>query len=162
MVRESELNMAINDCPSQQELNSYHDGERPSDRQAAIAAHLAVCAACREILSRWTSISRLFSETPHQRLSAIARARLYRRMDEVMDRGIIRLAWTLSGLAASVLLLGSVWLTRAENSVGQTASPPPWVAVAYASEMSQGQREPATPAAEYYLASSGGASDEAP
>jgi len=154
--------MSMNDCPSDQELSSYQDGELPSDRRAVVAAHLAVCAVCRDIVAGWTSISRLFTEAPHQRLSAIARARICRRMDEVTDRGFIRLAWTLSGLAASVLLVGSVGLARSENNAAPAASPPPWVAVAYASEMGQSQREPATPAAEYYLASSGGASDELP
>jgi anti-sigma factor RsiW len=154
--------MSRNDCPTEQELSSYHDGELPADRQSAVAAHLAVCAACRDMLARWTAISRLFGAAPHQHLSAIARARVYRRMDEVMDRGLIRLAWTLSGLAAGVLVVGSVWLMRAENAVAPVAAPPPWVSVAYASEMGQTQREPATPAAEYYLASSGGASDELP
>ena len=33
-------------------------------------------------------------------------------------------------------------------------TPPPWIAVAYAGDIGQSQREPATPAAEWYLANS--------
>jgi anti-sigma factor RsiW len=163
MVRDLKADMSIDPCPSEQELSRYYDGQLPYDRRDQIASHLAQCAACRELVAHWTTISRVFREAPHQRLSAIATARVYRRMDEVLERGLVRLAWVVSGLAASVLLAGSMWLMRADTPAAPVAvSPPPWVGVAYASDIGQNQREPATPAAEWYLASSAGSSDELP
>ncbi len=155
--------MAIDHCPGGQELSRYQDGELPPDVRAEVAVHLAACAACRDVLAQLIEISRLFGASRNQQLSQIAKARLYRRMDAVLDGGFVRLAWTLSGLAASVLLIGSVWLMHAEDHAAPlAAAPPPWVGVAYASDIGQSQREPATPAAEWYLASSASTSDELP
>lgn len=154
--------LTTDQCPSEQELSRYHDGELPAGRCEEVAVHLAWCAACRELLARWANISHVFSEAPHQQLSAMARARIYRRMDEVMDRGLLRLAWMTSGLAASVMLMGSMWLLSAEDGAAPVAAtPPPWIGVAYASDIGQSQHEPATPAAEWYLANTG-SSDELP
>jgi anti-sigma factor RsiW len=152
--------MAGNDCPNEQELSAYHDGELPEFRRAAIAEHLASCSACSEVLARWASISRLFNEAPHRRLSGIASERIRRRITQAADGGIVRLAWTLSGLAASVLVIGSLWLTRLDDNTA-LASPPPWLGVGDVRDVAQTQREPVTPAAEWYLASNN-SSDELP
>jgi anti-sigma factor RsiW len=127
--------------------------------RALVTAHLSECPACQLVITRLSAMSRLFAEAPRERLSQIARARLNRRMEAVMDRGMLRLAWTMSGLAASVLVICSVWLM---NLKATPAAPPPWVGVTYASDSAQAAREPATPAAEWYLADAGGPSDDAP
>jgi anti-sigma factor RsiW len=149
-----------NDCPSEQELSAFHDGEMPELRRAGIAEHLSDCVACGEVLARWSAISRLFNEAPHQRLSGIAAERIRRRIAQTADGGVMRLAWTMSGLAASILVIGSLWLTRLDDNTA-LASPPPWLGVSYARDATQTQREPATPAAEWYLASNNN-SDELP
>ena len=154
-----------NKCPSEQELSAYHDGELPQERRAIIVEHLLSCAPCREVIARWTAISQLFNEAPHQRLSGIARERVRRSAMRSADSGILRLAWTMSGLAASVLVVGSLWLTHMNDNLNANtalASPPPWVGVAYARDSGQSQREPVTRATEWYLASNDSSSDELP
>jgi anti-sigma factor RsiW len=160
MVSETSQN-----CPGEQELSAYHDGELPQERRAIVAEHLPSCAPCREVIARWTAISQLFNEAPHQRLSGIARERVRRSAMRSADSGILRLAWTMSGLAASVMVVGSLWLTHLNDNLNADtalASPPPWVGVAYARDTNQSQHEPATPAAEWYLASNSSSSDELP
>ena len=57
-------------------------------------------------------------------------------MARTADSGIVRLAWTMSGLAASVLVAGSLWLTHLNGDLKANtalASPRPrGLGVAYA------------------------------
>jgi anti-sigma factor RsiW len=149
----------MNDCPKEREIEAYHDGELPAEQIPALEAHLAQCNPCQLILQRMVVLSRLISESAGPQLSQIARARVYRRVEAALDRGLVRLAWTFSGMAASVLLAGSLWLASAKQT---PAAAPPWISVAYSSETGTSAREPATPAAEWYLADASGRSDEQP
>jgi len=151
----------MNSCPTEQKLGVWHDGQMSEAERAVVSAHLAECPACQLVAARLSAMSRLFADAPRQRLSQIARARMNRHMDAVMDRGMLRLAWTLSGLAASVLVVCSVWLMNLKPTAA-TAPPPPWVGVTFASDAGQAAREPATPAAEWYLADAGSPTDESP
>jgi hypothetical protein len=73
-----------------------------------------------------------------------------------MEGGLMRTAWMLSGLAASVLVAGSLWLA---NSQEAPQAAPPWVEVSAAST-SLGRDT--TPAAEWYLAGTFSRMEETP
>ena len=111
--------------------------------------HLLTCPACSAELADLRELSAVFSGAETPRLSQIGRARLHRNLDAVLERGLVRFAWSLSGIAAAVLLAGSVWLSQVNEPV-QAAAAPPWVdAVVYAHPL--GNRAE-TPAAQWYLA----------
>jgi anti-sigma factor RsiW len=134
-------------CDRSPQLHAYHDGQLSSADAAAMEAHLLSCLACSAELAELRGISAMFAQAQRPRLSQIERHRLHRNLDAVMERGLVRFAWSLSGVAAAVLLVGSFWLSQATEPV-QAA--PPWVdAVVYAHPL--GDRAE-TPAAQWYLA----------
>lgn len=70
--------------------------------------------------------------TNEPKLSQIARHRLHRAVDDAMDQGLLRLGWGISGIAASVLVVGSLWLMKAQST---PEAAPPWVGVSAVAEM---------------------------
>ncbi|HEY8666258.1 MAG TPA: zf-HC2 domain-containing protein [Tepidisphaeraceae bacterium] len=148
----------MNDCLTSEELSAFHDGELDERGRAVAAQHLAECPACARELARLAAMSQLFVQSPDVHLSQIATARLHRRVDAAMEQGLLRIAWTLSGLAASVLLAGSMWLMHEHRAVPQSA--PPWVELTAATNPLA--RDAASPAAQWYLADASGRGEEAP
>ncbi len=108
------------DCPFNLEIQAYHDGELPSERRTAVEEHLAGCPACAAELAELKNLSAVFAAEPVAELSQIALHRLHRKIDNEMDRGLIRFGWALSGIAASILLVASGWLMKV-NSAGEEA-----------------------------------------
>ena len=138
------------DCPTEQKLSAYHDGELPGDERTAIARHLAWCEACARQLLQLGQMSAFITSSASGGISQIALKRLHNKLDEVMERGLVRWAWEVSGIAAAILLIGSVWLTQLKDPVTASAGVPPWVG-AQASADPVVQVAP-TPAATWYLA----------
>jgi anti-sigma factor RsiW len=145
-------------CEFDEKIAAYHDGELDAQERAAVEAHLAQCAGCRQSLDQLRAMSGLLVSVEQPRLSQIARYRLHQKVGAAMERGLLRLAWTMSGIAASVLLLASVWLMRVNaNAITQApAEAPPWVSVALASSRDPVVRDAASPAAQWYLADASG------
>lgn len=134
-------------CNQTEQLHAYHDGELSPAEAAAMGQHVQSCPACSAELTGLRELSKAFARVESPRLSQISRARLHRNLDAVIERGLVRFAWSLSGVAAAVLLVGSIWLAQSPEPV-QAA--PPWVdAVVYAHPL--GNRAE-TPAAQWYLA----------
>jgi anti-sigma factor RsiW len=153
-----------NNHPTDQQLSAYHDGELPSDERSALAAHLAWCHACLKRIDQLTQMSSLLAGSSPNGISQIALRRLHAKLDEVMERGLIRWAWEVSGIAAAILIVGSIMLARmADPSSARTntgVSVPPWV-------VSQASADPvvsdaATPAVAWYLADARNSSDVSP
>jgi len=144
-------------CDRELQLQAYHDGQLDAEQQSSMQQHLSECEPCRSALAALQSMSALFAGVPQPTLSQISRHRLHAKLDATMERGLVRFAWSLSGAAAAVLLVGSIWLSQAKDPV---QSAPPWVeAVAYAHPL--GDRAE-TPAAQWYLADASTRSDEVP
>lgn len=110
----------MSDCEFGSRLSAYHDNElSPADR-AAVEAHLQQCADCRLALGAIRDVSGLFAAAPEPApLSQIARHRLHRGVDRQMERGLVRLSAALSGIAAAVMIAGSVWLKSAPEPTGR-------------------------------------------
>jgi hypothetical protein len=142
-------------CPTGEELGAYHDGRVYGDRQALIEYHVASCEPCGLQVARLSALSYLLTTTTGPHLSQIARHRLHQKIDAAMERGLVRFGWGLSGIAASVLLVGSAWLMHvgaARQTAGQTAEAPPWLGVAVSSDADAVVQNARTPAAAFYLA----------
>ncbi|CAN5423385.1 hypothetical protein BH10PLA1_BH10PLA1_14070 [soil metagenome] len=146
-------------CDQTAQLQAYHDGELPAGERAAIEQHLPTCAACTAEFAQLRAISAAFANEPRSKISQIARHRLHNRVDEAMERGLVRIAWSLSGVAAAVLIGGSVWLLQMKDQ-SQPVAAPPWVEAA-ASARANGDVA-VTPAAQWYLVDASSRAEELP
>jgi anti-sigma factor RsiW len=144
-------------CPPFEEISAFSDGLLSADRQAAVQQHLADCPACAVELSRLSAMSRLLQGSLPAGISQIARRRLHDNIDAAMERGLVRLGWSLSGVAAAVLLVGSAMLVQLGGSSSASAqAAPPWLGVARSAEAESVVRDARTPAAAIYLADASG------
>src|SRR5947209_16914722 len=128
----------MNHCEYSDRIEAYHDGEIVGDARASLESHLASCDACTAELRQLQAMSTLLSAAPQPRLSQIALHRLHNRVDAAMDGGLRRLGWMMSGIAAGLLLVTSVWMTQiqaapaAAPAIARAA--PPWVGVSTVAE----------------------------
>jgi anti-sigma factor RsiW len=153
--------MTDNNCLTDQKLSAFHDGEITADERAVLSRHLAWCEACIRRMEELRAISSLISSGTPGGLSQIAMRRLHNKLDEVMERGLVRWAWEVSGIAAAILLVGSIWLAQlAEPASAATAVVPPWVG-AQASVVSA-TPESSSAAEVWYLADARNTSDSNP
>jgi anti-sigma factor RsiW len=134
------------DCQFNKLIDAYHDGELDAAQHETLRSHLSTCGECSARLARLEQMSGLFVSAIPDRLSQIARHRLHRHVAKVIDRGVIRLAWSFSAVAAAVVLAGSVWLLRVPAT---PQSAPPWVAV---NSVDSSDRNNESPVAQWYLA----------
>ena len=147
-------------CPTEQVLSAYHDGELAAAERAAIGQHVASCSACTQQLESLQLMSALLIGSQSDGLSQIAWRRLHDKLDEMAERGLVRWAWEVSGIAAAILLIGSVWLTQLADPTSATASVPPWVGVQTSADPAL--QEAPTPAAVWYLTDAKNAADVNP
>jgi anti-sigma factor RsiW len=152
--------------PTEQQLSAYHDGELPAAEREALSAHLLLCKLCMDRIDQLKQISSMIATSTPVGMSQIALHRLHARLDEVMEpvweRGLIRWAWEVSGIAAAILVVGSIWLAMAGDPANASASVsvPPWVASRATADPVVGAS--ATPAAEWYLVDARNSSDSNP
>jgi anti-sigma factor RsiW len=100
------------DCTYSEKIEAYHDGELDTAARAEVERHLESCGPCAALLMRIQDMSRLFADAAPVRLSQIGLARLHANLDLLTDRGLLRLARVMTGLAAAVLVCGTLWLVR--------------------------------------------------
>jgi anti-sigma factor RsiW len=140
----------MNPCPTEQTLAAFHDGEITTDEQRQLTLHLQWCQACAVRLQQLRQMSAFISSAAPDGLSQIAMRRLHVKLEDVIERGLVRWAWEVSGIAAAILLVGSIWLAQLSKTDKTTVAAPPWVdAQASADPVIQ---ETPTPAAAWYLA----------
>ena len=133
-------------CETESRLSAYYDGELAPAERAVLGSHLLSCGDCRAALAAMRETSALFAGSQPQGLSQIARHRLHQNIDRQLERGLVRLSWALSGVAAAIVVAGSLWLNHvstlnylpAESRSTASVTPPAFDA--------------ATPAEQYYLA----------
>src|SRR4051812_31291191 len=151
----------MSDCELNQKLDAYFDGEIVGAELASFESHLRDCAQCTDALAQLRAMSRLLAGAPQPTLSQIAMHRLHREVDAAMDRGLLRLGWAMSAIAASLLLVGSVWLTQMGNPAQAAEAAPPWVGVPVVAQADPAYREiAATPAAQWYMADASSRNDD--
>jgi anti-sigma factor RsiW len=154
----------MENCPSEQNLSAYYDGELPADEQALLARHLAWCQACARRVEQLRLMSAFVASGAPDGLSQIAFRRLHSKLDEVMERGLVRWAWEVSGIAAAILLVGSIWLAQLAQPLREPANAavvvPPWVGAQ--ASVDPVVRDAPTPAAAWYLADARNGSDASP
>ena len=108
-------------CQYEHLVDAYHDGELPADRRGEFERHLAACATCIQELRTVRAISRQLAAAPLAELPAASLARLRRdaaarATERGEERAVLRIASLLTGVAAAVLVVGSVGLFQAGSA----------------------------------------------
>jgi anti-sigma factor RsiW len=118
----------MQDCPFHSQLTAFHDGEMDSVAAGGFAGHLAGCGECRDELASMQAITGLFASLPEGRMIPLELARLHQNLDKnvasqnsVAD--FLRTAGVLSALAASILVISSVWIAEIPSRPAATLSP---------------------------------------
>jgi anti-sigma factor RsiW len=155
------MRRAMAPCPTGEELSAYHDRRIARERFDFIEQHVAECDPCALELSRLAALSRLFASAIRPNLSQIARHRLHGKIDQAMERGLIRFGWNISGIAASILLVSSAWLMHVGTTKQTSEAAPPWLGVAVNSDADAVVQNARTPAAALYLADASAGSSSA-
>jgi anti-sigma factor RsiW len=125
----------MTDCPFQPQLDAYHDGELAPQAAQRLEEHLDACPACMAELREMRDLSARirFAAGPESIEREEARrlhATLERAIEEQQPDNsglLLRLATKLS-VAASVLLVGGIWLlelTPHSSKRESTMSPQP-------------------------------------
>ncbi|MBV8780580.1 MAG: hypothetical protein JO353_04220 [Phycisphaerae bacterium] len=155
-----------NDHPSAETLSSFYDRQLGSRLQEIVAAHVEGCEPCGLELRRLEAMSEVLRHAEMPALSQIGRVRLHRQVDAAVnaDSALVGFELRISGIAAAILLVGSIWLMLAGGQRSSQASvttdgAPPWVGVAVNSDADAVVREARSPAAEVYLADASSVTD---
>jgi anti-sigma factor RsiW len=95
-------------CPSDQLLSAYYDGEASPQDVAQIQAHLESCASCSDVIRAMRATSGIVRRAE---LLPVTQAMLNRWSSvnrTAQERSIRRLTASLTGIAASVLIAASL------------------------------------------------------
>jgi anti-sigma factor RsiW len=109
-------------CNFESRLDAFCDGEMNVTKYAAFRQHLNGCTNCSATVARTERMSQLFAPMRNQsaeKVEANEIVRLHAAVDREMNRAVFqvdrsfwRTAGLISGLAASVLIVASAWLTE--------------------------------------------------
>src|SRR5258707_610028 len=116
----------MSDCGFQFLIASYHDRELDDERRRAFERHISGCPACAETLSALRALSAEIAVAGEMEGDPDAIARMHFAVDriagsEALNSPVARTAGLLTALAASILIIGGVWLLdlrQAESGSG--------------------------------------------
>lgn len=113
----------MGDCPFLGQLHTYHDGELDEIAQDRVQQHLSTCQSCRSELSQLVSLSVLLEENLTIEISPSARQALHERIDRQPSLGLQHWAEASAAVAATILLVCSLWMSHLPSRSGQGAQP---------------------------------------
>ena len=118
-------------CEFSNYLQAYHDGQLGPDYRQIIAQHLPICAQCEQELRNLQNLSSALRSAPRATMSIEARKHLEQAWWAQRDRGVLRLAEALTGIAAAVLV-GAIfsWSDNEAPRIETAQQPVVWQAVA--------------------------------
>jgi len=112
-------------CDFDKLLSPYHDGEVSPERAVEVERHLLNCPQCAEHLASMRLVSERLASIELQDITGRERSGIHRAVNSAIpllaDGAIMRMAVPLAALAASVLLVTSIWLVDTMN--GSTPHP---------------------------------------
>ena len=123
-------------CEYSRRLSAFHDGELDPASSGEVEMHLSACPRCREELDELRDLSAQASLIGQEGISTSGLRKIHRAIDSDDRYSILRIAGVLTGLAASVVVIGSVWLSEipasrpAQPIVVISESVPDWSRVA--------------------------------
>src|SRR2546423_10948053 len=110
-------------CDNIRQVHAYHDGELPLIERARVEAHLRGCGDCAALLAELRRMSQLVAAARVADMPQDAMHRLEQSFwaARARDRGVLRLAEWMTGVAAAVLI-GAAGLWERGTRAG---APPP-------------------------------------
>ena len=116
----------MNECERAQLRSAYHDGELPAAARAEFEEHLRQCPDCAAELAHLRKLSRLLGRMSEPRISSQVLDRLHRGAADASGAGIWRITKVVSAVAATVLLVCSVWMWQLSAATGKPGEVPQW------------------------------------
>jgi anti-sigma factor RsiW len=102
----------MSECPINQQLSAYLDGELGEAECQAIERHLPACAECTAALGAYRQISRLVGHWEMPEMSSAGLRKLHTKIDMMGFRRLERLAFTLSSMAAGLAIATVLWSSQ--------------------------------------------------
>lgn len=156
----------MNDCTFSRQIAAYHDGELDPLQRDQVQRHVAQCDQCATALRQMQLLSSRFAQTQTPRLSQISLQRVHRRVEAVMDERLVWTARVLSGIAAAVLIVGSISLLHMSGAPRSTtavvSTTPPWAGITASTDAEMTTIAANTPAAQWYLTENSSRAEELP
>lgn len=100
----------MSDCPHKLKLQASHDGELAPGDALALHRHVLECPECAAELAEFRELSEWLSQRRPAEILPLELARIHRAVERSEDRGFLRLAVGMSGIAASILIVSAAWL----------------------------------------------------
>src|SRR5438067_1659082 len=97
-------------CENTRQVHAYHDGELTLSERAAVEAHLRDCGECAALLADLKRMSQFVAAAPLAEMPQAAMHRLEQSFwaARSRERGVLRLAEWMTGVAAAVLIGAAV------------------------------------------------------
>ena len=108
----------MSECPDNQRLSAFLDGELEAGECEAIERHVPECEACAAAMRDFRQISRLVGHWKMPEISSSGLRKLHTKIDVMGWRRLERLAFTLSSMAAALVVATVLWTS--ENSQATT------------------------------------------
>lgn len=110
------------DCTEEIRVSLYHDGELDAEQSGRMKAHLDGCGACGGSLRDLRMISEGIGRLPLGEITSAEQARIHQAVRHAEmglgERAVLQLGYALAALAASMLVVSSLWL--ADNISGRS------------------------------------------
>jgi len=119
----------MNECKQAERLGAYYDGELSGAARAEMERHVGQCPSCAAELKRLGRLSELFSAATAPKLPPAALRRFHDGIDTIPMADLRRVAEICGAIAASILLVCTVWLVRGRPAIDVI---PVWETVAVA------------------------------
>lgn len=106
----------MSECPDNQRLSAYLDGELDAAECEAIEMHLPACAACTAALRDYRQISRMVGHWEMPEISAAGLRKLHTKVDVMGWRRLERVAFALSSMAAALAVATVLWSSQSAQA----------------------------------------------
>ncbi len=119
-------------CKRTEQLDAYHDGELDRAAASEVARHIAGCESCQAELAEMVRLRAAFHDLPDEAPSADLWRRAHVIAEEASTEArwrILRIGVSLSGLAASILIVVATWSATDDaptNHPIEVATGPAW------------------------------------
>ncbi|MGN6506397.1 MAG: anti-sigma factor family protein [Tepidisphaeraceae bacterium] len=115
-------------CPTEQLLTAYLDGELTPEQAADVQRHIAACDACATLVGTWVQLGDALRDARLEKPSLAAQSRWMDAVSLATDRSVRRLAGWMT-VAASVVLVVTM-LMSSQSSAQATPALADWEAAA--------------------------------
>jgi anti-sigma factor RsiW len=115
----------MNPCSEDILIGPYHDDELDEQAALRIEKHLGSCGPCAAHLAELRRVSDRLSGVPLDAITPMEQMRIVRVVDglqlRLAERAMMRMAIGLAALAATLLIVTSLWLSGVRRGADATA-----------------------------------------